>query len=269
MKTFITFSDGYLNDELTKVLQESISTFSKYPLKVYKKEDFDVQYDTNDPTFWSSGKGYVYKILSCLKALEEYDEVVWIDTDCVVTNYIDKIWFESWRINSYPLLPKYRFNVFKKELSNGMDLPDVSESWFLENGKNKVGVYTVERKFYSQACFMFFNNSCKNFLEETLGYFNDYDSDCFPNGDESIINCLLWKYKFNDSLGDIFLCSHFFGYYMMHIISINERDRFMDINYTPSQNIFENILFLHGNKNPMFANEILKSLIENRIGNKK
>jgi hypothetical protein len=257
-RSFITFTDGELNDSLTDVLNRSISNFSSHSLKVYRKEDFDVSYDTSDPNFWSSGLGYVYKILSCLKALEEYDEVVWIDTDCVVTNYIDKIWFESWRIDSYPLLPKYRFHLFdgsKKE----------DPFWFLKKGKERIGSNKFEnRQFYSQACFMFFDKSCKGFFEETLSNFEDYDKESFPNGDESIINCLFLKYGFNDSLGDIFLCSEFFGYSLIDFISIKERDQFMNFVHKPLYNTFENILFLHGNKSPIVASDLLDAIIYHR-----
>lgn len=259
-RSFITFTDGQLNDSLKDVLDKSISSFSTYSLKVYRKEDFELSYDTSDPYFWSSGLGYIYKVLSCLKALEEFDEVVWIDTDCVVTNYIDKIWFESWRIDSYPLLPKYRFHLFepKSELEDPF--------WYLKKGKDRIGSYKGEnRQFYSQACFMFFDKSCKGFFEETLSNFENYEKESFPNGDESIINCLFWKYGFNDSLGDIFICSEFFEHSLIDIISMRERDKFMNFIHTPSNNIFENILFLHGNKSPIAASRILDDVLAHRI----
>jgi SAM-dependent methyltransferase len=261
MRTFITFSDGHINDELAKVLNKSLSAFSKHPLRIYRKEDFVVQYDTSDPNFWASGMGYVYKVLSCLKAMEEYDEIVWIDTDCIATNYVDKIWFDSWRIDSYPLLPEYRFNMFRN-LGNGM-----IDSEFLKAGRNKVGCpEPTLRNFYSQACFMLFNRSCRAFFEETLSYFNSFDADCFPNGDESIINCLLWKYGFNGSLGNVLLCSEFFGNELIDIMSLKDSGVFMDaIGEGATHNIFGNVLFLHGTKSVELASGILGSMTSSRL----
>lgn len=259
-RAFITFSDGELNDSLTEVLNKSISNLSTYSLKIYRKEDFDVSYDTSEPNFWLSGLGYVYKVLSCLKAMEEFDEVVWIDTDCVVTNYIDKIWFESWRIDSYPLLPKYRFNLFNDK--NDLEDP----FWFLKKGKERIGSNNGDdRQFYSQACFMFFNKSCKGFFEETLSNFENFEKELFPSGDESIINCLFWKYGFNDSLGDIFLCSEFFEYSLIDFISMKERDQFMKFRHKPLYNTFENILFFHGNKSHIVASKLLDTLLNQRV----
>ncbi len=265
-RTYITFSHGENNDALSSILKESLAEFSQYDLRVYRKEDFEEDYGMDsDPGFWSSGKGYVYKVLSCMKALEEYDEIVWIDTDCVATSYIDKIWFESWRIDGYPLLPKSRFYLFGRDLSTNSDIVDVGNPFFLRKGKEKMGVRdTSKRSFYSQACFMLFDHSCKWFFKEALGLFREFDSECFPNGDETIINCLFWRYGFADTLGDIFICSHFFGYGSKEIAGISERERLMDFRYRPSYNAFENIMFYHGTKSTEIARSILSALLNAR-----
>ena len=100
-RTFVTFAtDNYM--ELAKVLHESIVAFSNYDLKIYTPNDIYINS--------SDLKNYRCKILTCLKAIEDgYDQIVWVDTDCIVTNNIDKIWFEGWRIQDYPLLSKHRF----------------------------------------------------------------------------------------------------------------------------------------------------------------
>jgi len=264
-RAFITFSDGVFNDELTSVLESSISKFSKYPLIVYRKKDFefDFEMDLDDPNFWSSGYGYVYKVISCLKALETYDSVVWLDTDCVVTNYIDKIWFEEYRIDRYPLLPKYRFNLFGKELTMNVVVDSTDEA-FMFKGKQKIGVGNdFKRNFYSQACMMFFDKSCIHFYEEVLSYFKDFDSESFPCGDESIINCLLWRYGYLDNLGDVFLCSHYFGYGLGNFIENNNRELFDDFfSNKPISNIHENILFYHGTKDVDLARFITRKVSE-------
>jgi len=264
-RTFITFSEGESNNNLMERLRKSINQFSNYDLKVYSRNDFDLDYDTSDPEFWKSGLGYIYKVLSCIKSLEEYDEVVWIDTDCLVTNYIDKIWFENWRLDKFPLLPKYRFSMFGQNTSKFERVMNISDSNFLKSGKEKVGCYRFDRDFYSQACLMFFNKSCLGFFEEALSYFTNYDKDCFPFGDESIMNCLFWKYNYTDSLGEIFLCSQFFSTGLVTFIQNRNRENFKNsIFIEPMENKFENILFLHGSKSIEVVDKLLNYLINNR-----
>jgi len=81
-KAFVTFTAGDQYTKLTNLLKESIETFSNKPLIIFTPEDFELEFL---PQNWKSGYIYIYKILSCLKALEEFDEVVWLDSDCLVT----------------------------------------------------------------------------------------------------------------------------------------------------------------------------------------
>lgn len=268
-RTFITFSDGQNNDELTKRLRSSIQEFSNYELIVYNKSDFQVEFDSTQPDFWKSGFGYIYKVLSCLKSLDTYDEVVWMDNDCLATNYIDKIWFETWRIDNYPLLPKYRFSMFGNNLSHIETPIDLQVNFVLLQQKE----IQTSRKFYSQACFMVFTKKCKEFYEEVLSYFDSYDKDKFPYkifphgsfGDESIINYLFWKYNYTDNLGEVFLCSHFFHKQLSKFIENRNRENFGEsLSISPVINNFENILFLHGQKNIEICDFLLSNLIEFR-----
>ena len=272
-RTFITFSYGDLNDQLLHRLKFSLDKFSNYELQVYREKDFDIKYNTSDPEFWQSGNGYVFKVLSCLKALEQYDEVVWIDTDCLVTNYIDKIWFESWRLNNFPLLPKYRFSMFGNNSSN-IEVPMTIQ---VEKSLDKVKdiIPFTERIFYSQACFMYFNKSCRSFFEEVLSYLNNFNKEIFPYkifdhsggvGDESIINFLFWKYNFTDNLGEIFLCSHYFNYSLENTIKNKNRENFsINLSILPERNNFENILFFHGTKSIELTDYLLDCLLNHRL----
>lgn len=272
-RAFITFSNGKFNEQLTQRLRTSISHFSNYQLIVYGKEDFNLDYDTNNPQFWKSGFGFIYKVLSCIKSLESYDEVVWIDTDCVVTNYIDKIWFESWRLNGFPLLPKYRFSLFGNNISNYERPMDVQIHQLLESVDVKSLVSHTDRKFYSQACFILFDKSCLQFFQEVLSYFDNYDAVSFPYrtfqhgafGDESIINYLFWKYNYTDNLGHIFLCSSFFNFSLTNFIQNKNRENFNQIlSVKPEQNVFENILFFHGTKSLDVMDTLLNTMIQFR-----
>jgi hypothetical protein len=249
-RTFVTFADGDKYEKLAQVLKDSINSFSEYDVQIYNKSNFNLTYDVD----FSSSFGYLYKILSCVKALENYDEVVWIDTDCIVTNYIDKIWFENFRLNQYPLLPKYRFYMFHKRPDN----PKVREISF-----KKLNLDYIDGD-YLQACFMFFNKSSLDFFNEVLSIFsNKFTTKEFPLGDETIMNCLLRKYQFDDNLGYKFMCTHQFnGTRMKNFVKSSNSLDYLSIfeEFKPKDNFFENILFLHGSKNVDFHRELLEKL---------
>ena len=280
-RTFVTFAtDNYM--ELAKVLQESIVAFSDYDLKIYTPNDIYINS--------SDLKNYRCKILTCLKAIEDgYDEIIWIDTDCVVTNNIDKIWFESWRIEDYPLLSKHRFFNYHLWVNNR---PTYNNPDFMRLAKDKVGIVNDFEDIYLQACFIFFNKNCKSFFEEVLSYYENYDGSCFSFGDESILNCLIWK-RNGSNLGSIFLCSSYFhpdcieefismkdindfvklfnkqiyskGFGFGNWKDHNNCDRDSDFSFPIIENNFENILFLHGTKDPKLHKYYIDLMIKNRL----
>jgi hypothetical protein len=272
-KTFITFAYGETHLKLCELLQKSIREFSNYSLLIYKINDFDFVDDDlkKDVSFL-----YKFKILSCLKSLEIYDEVIWLDTDIIVTNYIDNVWNESFKLKNYPLLPIHSSYNFTNTSINYIDYKD---SKYLEKGKKKIGL--VDNDFqnqYLQACCMFFNKKSISFFNEVLEFYKDFDSTIFPYGDETIINLLFWKKKITQSLDYNFLCSWFTPDIIINqIISFKD-----DINFyhkcSPlyvndalckwNINLNPKFIFLHGNKSFDVHNNFLKSLIINRITKK-
>ena len=158
-KTYITFSHGYENDELTKILKKSIDEFSEYDLKIYTPADFSYDYEYDNPQFWKSGYGFIMKIHSCLKSLTEYDEVVWLDTDIVATEKIDKIWEYQTLLEDYPLLPKSRFANYKNNPTKqdpNLLLIHIKSLCDYFDVKN----YNVNELVYLQACAMLFELVC-------------------------------------------------------------------------------------------------------------
>ena len=202
-KQFITFSEGVEYNELCSVLKDSINEFSRHDLTIYTAKDFNIPWQ---PKEWQRGYIFIFKILSCLKALEEYDEIVWLDTDIVVTSKIDKIW--NYTNQDFPLLPRYRFYNF-------INWPHSKKGLFnLKLVGELLGKY--DNYDYVQACCMKFDKKSKAFFEESLSYFDNFQSKKFPMGDETIINYLLRQKNINQNLGDIFLCSHHFDYYHIY-----------------------------------------------------
>jgi hypothetical protein len=279
-KVFITFSIGDQYDKLSEVLKESINRFSKYKLIIYKPENFDIKWE---PENWQPSYIFIYKVLSCLKALETYDEVVWLDNDCLPTHNIDKIW--SNKVDNYPLLPKERFNNFHVWPS---EKPNYHDTNFLSDAKRIIGVIgTNFSNSYLQACCMVFNKNCVDFFKEVLKYYQDFDSRVYPFGDESIINCMIWRDNLPNNLGDVFLCSHYFSPYIIELAlnakNHEEYSNLFDINHRVGENEdssilkhgwtlarhnriglinnnFENLLFLHGSKDSNLHSRYLKSI---------
>lgn len=279
-KVFITFAVGDQYEKLSEVLRESIDIFSEYKLVIYKPEDFDIKWE---PENWQPSYIFIYKVLSCLKALESYDEIVWLDNDCLVTKNIDKIWER--KIDNYPLLPNERFNNFHIWPS---EKPNYQDTNFLGGAKRIIGVTNTNfSNSYLQACCMLFNKNCVDFFKEVLHHYQDFNSDVYPYGDESIINCIIWRDKLSNNLGDVFLCTHYFSPYIIEAAlktkTSEEYNNLFDINYRINDNEdtfilkhgwslarhnriglinnnFENLLFLHGAKDSNLHNRYLKSV---------
>jgi len=264
-KAFVSFYVGYEYERMTNLLKESIETFSDKPLIVFTPKDFDLEFL---PENWKPGYIYIYKILSCLKLLEEFDEVVWLDSDCLVTHNIEKI--RDYKIDKFPLLPRARFYNF---VNWPMPFFECRSPHFMGAAKQKVECFDLDfPDVYLQACCMFINKDCEPFLREVLSFFEDFDGESFFFGDESIINSLFWKYKNSKNLGDVFLCSHYFSSYIFDsFITLQKAEDFPKL-FDPSydgifpigthpnielnthnrlkliHNNFENILFFHGTK---------------------
>ena len=279
-KVFITFAVGDQYEKLSEVLRESIDIFSEYKLVIYKPEDFDIKWE---PENWQPSYIFIYKVLSCLKALESYDEIVWLDNDCLVTKNIDKIWER--KIDNYPLLPNERFNNFHIWPS---EKPNYQDTNFLGGAKRIIGVTNTNfSNSYLQACCMLFNKNCVDFFKEVLHHYQDFNSDVYPYGDESIINCIIWRDNLSNNLGDVFLCTHYFSPYIIEAAlktkTSEEYNNLFDINYRINDNEdtfilkhgwslarhnriglinnnFENLLFLHGAKDSNLHNRYLKSV---------
>jgi hypothetical protein len=260
-RSFITFSYGYENDELVKILKKSIDEFSNYELKVYNEKDFALPYNYEDTEFWKSGFGYIMKINTCIKSLTEFDEVVWLDTDIVVTEKIDDIWKHTQSLENYPLLPKSRFTNFK---SNPTRQDPQSIFNHIEKLCNFFEITNVDIKevIYLQACAMLFNEKSKEFFEHILSYFINFNSDVLKNGDECITNGLMWKNSYKKNLGNVFLCSHFFHGNLSKVIkSQNEEEYQKALGFEIFENNFNELLFFHGTKSLNVAQKILWSLI--------
>jgi len=263
-KCFVTFVDGEKYEKLGLLLKDSIELHSDYKLITYKQNDIDNSYSFQDSCNVSLGaasKGFANKILCCLKALETYDEVVWIDCDCVVTSNIDKIWFESYRLKNYPLLPHARFSNFDEEA--------IPQKKYTFINKEALDYFSIKDSCseYLQACFMYFNKNSTDFFKKVLSFFDaNYCSKTFQFADETIINCLLQKNEFNDNLGSCFLCSYYFNDLLYSYLEATGKKEFYNLfdSFKIKDNNFSEILFLHGSKDILLHQNYLNIMKNNK-----
>jgi hypothetical protein len=134
---------------------------------------------------------------------------------------------------------------------------------------------------------MVFNKDCISFFKEILNHYQDFNNNVYPYGDESIINCMIWRDKLPNNLGDVFLCTQYFSPYIIEaalkVKTSEEYHNLFDINHRLVDNEdtfilshgwslarhnriglvnnnFENLLFLHGSKDPNLHKQYLNSI---------
>jgi hypothetical protein len=206
-----------------------------------------------------------------------------LDNDCLPTSNIDKVW--DYKVDNYPLLPTERFNNFHIWPNSK---PNYNDPNFLGEAKIRVGVtHTDFNNSYLQACCMVFNKDCISFFKEILNHYQDFNNNVYPYGDESIINCMIWRDKLPNNLGDVFLCTQYFSPYIIEaalkVKTSEEYHNLFDINHRLVDNEdtfilthgwslarhnriglvnnnFENLLFLHGSKDPNLHKQYLNSI---------
>ena len=247
---FIGYSDSKYS-ELTSTMTRSIDEMSSYKIHVYTESDFDVNMKRSPAQIFMDF--CKIKLMCMIDAIENdlADNMVWIDSDTIVNRNVDKIWFESWRIENYPLMGRYRYRNYT--FFNEGEFPYMS----LSNDMN----VNVDNYIFRQANFILFNKSCLAFFKECVNIMNAYG---FIDGaDEAVMNVIYNKYGYMNNLGNINLCSETFNIEILNFISMNNRDDYAR-NFPVIENNYENILIFHGNKDVGVANRILDELIKTK-----
>ena len=136
----------------------------------------------------------------------------YVDADCIAVENCDGIFDNVDKITSYPLLGE---NCHQYMIYHGKGNP------FLPNGSfdlnlcleapllKKLNIPINKRSsLYRQSNILLFNKNCSNVL-------NEWEKVCYDSvvttewnryacfNDETVINCLLWEYDFNDHLGQV------------------------------------------------------------------
>lgn len=272
---YLTEADsGY--KELTHLLKISLECHSKYDVIIYTENDF-IDSDIKNKNDYSFAGIYKWKYFCIKRALTEYDEVIWMDSDIIVNHRIDNIWDYFENISNFPLLPNNRFsNYINPPLNTGVTY--LNHSHTLSPILHEFSC-NLRVDVWLQACLILVNRNCLTFINEMIPYLE------MGVDDEHLFNLFYNKYNLKTPIDGIFVCSHFFK---THILSDNmvmwDENTYLNFmnNYvgyiygnggdTPLQygplklreNNFNKIMFWHGNKDVLVAKTILIDTLQCR-----
>jgi len=239
--TFVTYYSKHYH-YLYQHLNDSICAFSEADIVDYDARDInDEAMQKNEMLEYFRNK--IRVIIDTLKYSTNYDNYLWLDTDTIVNENIDKIWSQSEKITTCPLLCKYAYY--------NLNYYYAGEDVIYHNLIEKLDIkYDIKDFVYRQANAILYNKNCLGFFEEALEIFNRFFDEgeyYIPMGDESIFNVLLLKYKNSDSLGDINFCSISNSIVEYYYFKDRPIEEFLE-RYNAKRDNRNEILLFHGNK---------------------
>lgn len=285
MNYFVTHSDkNYL--KYAERLFESMQQFSDAKI-IYYTVDFHYtsKYSNVIPVHFST-KDYVssssYNKLdtkSCfvfLKpviteiTLQKYAQTVedsfcYIDCDCLARKQLDDIFQYAKHIDNYPLLNRSCFDylIFNGRgdpfVNGGFDINKCLEAELLKALNIDLNLRT---QTYVQTGVFIFNNKCLNFLKEWkntcfLDFIFENQFQYAPFHEETVINCLLWKYQYKNNLSQVLINIPYCDnkdfskekiLKMQQALSDTKNNGYLltGFTYIPSKQDVSNLYFYHG-----------------------
>ena len=152
------------------------------------------------------------------------NEVLYLDADLLPNTKIDSLFTYFDKINNYPLIQKGAANyivftdfnpdnTIKGERGNPFKIDDNGDELYDETKILEypvcqlLGIPIKNRIHYANASVLLYNANCLEFIKEydkinesTFDLSLDEIRFYYPFADETVINILLWKYKYNDRL---------------------------------------------------------------------
>jgi hypothetical protein len=193
------------------------------------------------------------------------DFAIYIDSDILPTGEISELFGFIKQVDYYPLIQQ---SLFEYQINYGRGNPfhrgGFDETNILEYPlMNKHHVTVRNRTHYSVTSVMIYNKNCRQFFKE-YDWLNEKALDMdledikffYPFSDETTMNVLLWKYKYNKRL----------PFLQMNIDDIGNVEEYYESNYdsekeitsyvrVPSKTERKHKLFFHGAKGEL-SNEI-------------
>ena len=280
--------------DIVSVCAKSIRTFSDLPIYVYllnchkkvelentytKLWDCDIDIDDNESMYVGKDGDNFYvnraskKIYRLIKerplivkdALKYADNVCYVDCDSVATPYIDRV-FELF--NKHSFYPFFTEGIYDFLMMNGRggasNFEDLSTT--LEHPACHVlGINQYNRKKYRTSNLFVAGRNCINWLDEWYWMetnpkiLNDPEFYA-PFQDETIANCLLWKYNFQDGLPYVYTNASLDRIdKIYHEIGFNGKTNMISEWFKlPSKK--ENLLVFHGEKRVHVMEQMIEKL---------
>ena len=221
----------------------------------------------NDVNNKNMFKSVFFKSKVVLHTIEELklESAIYIDSDILPTGEITELFRYIPQVEDYPLIQN---SLFEYQINYGRGNPfhngGFDETNILEYPlMNKHYIPVTNTTHYSVTSVMVYNKNCKQFFREydwingqALNMGLEDIKYYYPFSDETTMNILLWKYKFNKRL----------PFLQMNIDDVSNVKEFYESNYdnekevtsyvrVPSKNERKSKLFFHGAKGEL-SNEI-------------
>jgi hypothetical protein len=210
--------------------------------------------NTNIPRF------EYYKPTLLLDALNDYDKIIFLDSDIIVGKRFNLSKFDH--NFDYPLA-----SIGNWEFPWAINYQDGEK--VLVNEERLMNYLGVKERsmYYVYSCFMSVNKKCINFLKDWEHLCNDpylikNQQDFYPFYDETSFNVLLWKRKCIENYGRLYLNTLYFD----PLEFVEENDDFQGRVYSVPEQYVDNssdIIFYHGIKDEIELEDSLKYLKNN------
>ena len=223
--------------------------------------------NNNDVTNKNMFKAVFFKSKVVLHTIEELklDQAIYIDSDILPTGEISELFEFIGQVDDYPLIQQ---SLFEFPINYGRGNPyhngGFDETNILEYPlMNEHHIPIRNRTHYSVTSVMIYNKNCRQFFKE-YDWLNEKALEMdledikffYPFSDETTMNVLLWKYKYNKRL----------PFLQMNVDDIGNVKEYYESNYDgekeitsyvriPSKNEKKHKLFFHGTKGEL-SNEI-------------
>ena len=262
----------------------SIKTFSHLPILVYlfnsdekiegattinwkcdvAEIDQKSYIDRADPTIY---RLLIERPMIVKDALTRYSTVAYVDSDCVATRHIDSIFDMYDNTLNYPYFVEGIYDYLHIDGRGGADSREDMSTTLEHPACELFGIDQYVRQRYRQTGFFVAGNNCQEFLDTWYSMCKHpavIANHTFyaPYHEETIVNCLLWKNDIMDGLPLIYTNASLDR--LPSIYNDNKWGEYQS-SWFKLPDTEEQLLFIHGEKNPQTMNQMTDYLVNNKL----
>ena len=275
----ISVTEDYFDK--AKYLIKSLNQFSKYKVLLYTinfETDFEcdnlikrylnIPNITNDLSKKTPQDKFIFmsaRLKAIVDAIDNgWEEIVFLDSDMIANENVDELFDEMMNVTNAPILVEgyYQYNLYRKNgVCYGNPFTEIDGQQLCDNKKaleyplqKRLGLHEDDRTHNRQAGVMIFNKNCRKFFTDCIDIAFDKNiienwEQIAPWHDETIMNVMLWKYKFNYMLPYQFVDTRQDGVSIVR--DFFEKEHLTEKEYSPftkipKQEDKKNIRFFHG-----------------------